>query len=142
MTAIFLGLYGYGVDAAFKDAESFAGPGQQSLDPKALAGATVFGLALPANVPVWVAALLLCILYGIFAGPLKLARHACYRGMGRPGWAWSFVFLLDAVVWLAVIVALLWLAVHFVPEWREAVHSLPSVAHQAADDIQTWWKGK
>ena len=46
LTAVFLGLYGYGVDAAFKDAESFAGPGQQSLDPKALAGATVFGLAL------------------------------------------------------------------------------------------------
>ena len=46
LTAIFLGLYGYGVDAAFKDAESFAGPGQQSLDPKALAGATIFGLAL------------------------------------------------------------------------------------------------
>jgi Cu-processing system permease protein len=46
LTAVFLGLYGYGVDAAFKDAESFAGPGQESLDPKALAGATVFGLAL------------------------------------------------------------------------------------------------
>ena len=28
LTAVFLGLYGYGVDAAFKDAESFAGPGR------------------------------------------------------------------------------------------------------------------
>ncbi len=107
-----------------------------------LATGTVFGLALPANVPVWVAALLLFIAYGIFAGPLKLARRACYRGLGQPRWAWSFVFLLDAVVWLTVAAALLWLAVHFFPELREAVQSIPSLAHQAADDIRTWWKGK
>ena len=103
---------------------------------------TVFGLALPANVPVWGAALLLCIAYGILVSPLKLARRACYWGYGRPRWAWSFVFLLDAVVWLAVVTALLWLAIHHFPELREAVRSFPSHAHQAADDIQTWWKGK
>jgi phage shock protein PspC (stress-responsive transcriptional regulator) len=103
---------------------------------------TVFGVALPANVPVWGAALLLFIAYGILAAPLKLARRACYWGYGRPRWAWSFVFLLDAVVWLAVVTALLWLAIHHFPELREAVRSFPSHAHQAADDIQTWWKGK
>jgi phage shock protein PspC (stress-responsive transcriptional regulator) len=107
-----------------------------------LATNTVFGLALPANVPVWAAALLLFFAYSIFACPLKLARRACYWGFGRPGWAWSFVFLLDAVVWLAVVAALLWLAVHYFPELREAVRSFPSLAHQAADDIRTWWKGK
>jgi phage shock protein PspC (stress-responsive transcriptional regulator) len=107
-----------------------------------LATGAVFGLALPANVPVWVAALLLFIAYGILAWPLKAARRACYWGFGRPRWAWPFVFLLDAVVWLAVVAALLWLAVHYFPELREAVRSIPSLAHQAADDIQTWWKGK
>src|SRR5208282_3026397 len=107
-----------------------------------LATGAVFGLAVPANVPVWMAALLLFIAYGIFAGPLKLARRACYWGFGRPRWAWSFVFLLDAVVWLAVVAALLWLAVHYFPELREAVRSIPALAHQAADDIRTWWKGK
>ena len=106
-----------------------------------LATGTVFGLAPAANVPVWVAALLLFIIYGILTWPLKAARRACYRGFGRPMWAWSFVFLLDAVVWLAVVAALLWLAVHYSPELREAVRSIPSLAHQAADDIQTWWKG-
>lgn len=107
-----------------------------------LATGAVFGLALSANVPVWVAALLLFIAYGILACPLKIARHACYRDLGRPRWAWSFVFLLDAVVWLAVVAALLWLAVHYFPELREAVRSIPSLAHQAADDIRAWWKGK
>jgi len=107
-----------------------------------LATGTVFGLALPANVPVWVAALLLFIAYGILVAPLKAARRACYWGFGRPHWAWSFVFLLDAVVWLAVVAALLWLAFHYFPQLREAVQSIPSLAHQAADDIRSWCKGK
>ncbi|HKW30580.1 MAG TPA: PspC domain-containing protein [Verrucomicrobiae bacterium] len=107
-----------------------------------LATGAVFGLALPANVPVWVAALLLFIAYVILVGPLKFARRACYYGLGRPRWAWSFVFLLDAVVWLAVVAALLWLAFHYLPELRDAVHTLPSLAHQAADDIRSWWHGK
>jgi hypothetical protein len=107
-----------------------------------LATGTVFGLALPANVPVWVAALVLFLAYGILVSPLKAARRACYWGFGRPRWVWSFVILLDAVVWLAVVAALLWLAVHYFPELREAVRSIPSLAHQAADDTRAWWKGK
>jgi phage shock protein PspC (stress-responsive transcriptional regulator) len=107
-----------------------------------LATSTLFGLALPANVPVWVAALLLFIAYGILAAPLKMARRACYWGLGPPSWTWSFVFLLDAAVWLAVVAALVWLALHFFPELRQAVRTLPSLAHQAADDIRAWWKTK
>jgi phage shock protein PspC (stress-responsive transcriptional regulator) len=107
-----------------------------------LATGAVLGLALPANVPVWVAALLLFIAYGIIAGPLKVARRVCYRGLGQRGWAWSFVFLLDGIVWVAVVIALLWLGVHYLPQLREAVQSVPALAHQAADDIRTWWNKK
>jgi phage shock protein PspC (stress-responsive transcriptional regulator) len=107
-----------------------------------LATGAVFGLALPANVPVWVAALLLLIAYGILVAPLKFARRSCYWGLGRARWAWSFVFLMDAIVWVAVVAVLLWLACHYLPELRDAVHSVPSLAHQAADDIRTWWHGK
>lgn len=107
-----------------------------------LATGAVFGLALPANVPVWVAALLLLIAYGILVAPLKFARRACYWNLGRARWAWSFVYLVDAIIWLVMLVTLLWLAFHYLPELRDAVHSFPSLAHQAADDIQTWWHGK
>ena len=107
-----------------------------------LATGTVFGLVLPANVPVWVAALLLLIAYGIVVGPLKFARRACYWGMGRPRWVCSSVFLLDTMVWVAVVAALLWLAAHYSPELRDAIHSIPALAHQAAEDIRTWWHGK
>jgi phage shock protein PspC (stress-responsive transcriptional regulator) len=107
-----------------------------------LATGTVFGVALPASVPVWVAALLLLIAYGILVGPLKFARRSCYWGLGQARWAWSFVFLMDAIVWVAVVAVLLWLAFHFHPELQDAIHSIPSLAHQAADDVRTWWHGK
>jgi phage shock protein PspC (stress-responsive transcriptional regulator) len=105
-----------------------------------LATGAVFGLALPPNVPVWLAALLLFVVYGVVAGPLKAARHVCYWSLRRPGWAWSPVFILDAMVWLAMVAAILWLAIHYFPELREAVQGIPAIMHQAADDIRGWWK--
>ena len=46
VTAIFLGLYAWGVNAAFKDTASFVGPNEQGLDSRTVAGAIVFGLAM------------------------------------------------------------------------------------------------
>jgi ABC-type transport system involved in multi-copper enzyme maturation permease subunit len=46
LTAAFLGLYGVGAHFVFRDVRSFAGGEQGILDPKAFAGATIFGLAM------------------------------------------------------------------------------------------------
>jgi len=46
LTVLFLALYGWGVDSAFKDTRNFVGPGQAQLDPDAITGATVLGLAM------------------------------------------------------------------------------------------------
>jgi phage shock protein PspC (stress-responsive transcriptional regulator) len=105
-----------------------------------LATGAVLGLALPDKVPVWVAALLLFFLYGLVTGPLKIARKACYWGYGEPKPAWALFFLLDAMVGVTIFAALLWLAFLYFPQLTQAVHSLPGLIHQAADDIQTWWK--
>ena len=105
-----------------------------------LATGAVFGVALPANVPVWIAVLVLFVAYGIVAGPLKIARRACYYNMGRPGPTWSAIFLLDSMVWVIVVVALLWLAFHHFPQVNDAIRAIPSMIHQAADDIRNWWK--
>jgi phage shock protein PspC (stress-responsive transcriptional regulator) len=107
-----------------------------------LAHGTLLGRELPANVPVWAALVLILLAYGIVAAPLKLARRACYWGIGQPRWTWSVMFLLDAMVWVVIVGAMLWLAVHYFPELREAVRTVPSLAQQAADDVRTWWKGK
>lgn len=102
----------------------------------------VFGLELPENVPVWAAALFLFFAYGILTWPLKMARRACYWGMGRAKSYWPFMFPLEAVVWLAVVAALVWLGAHYFPELRHAIHRIPSLTHQAANDLKTWWKGQ
>ena len=46
LTVAFLGLYAWGVHAAFKDTTGFIGPNDQQLDPNVIAGATVLGLAM------------------------------------------------------------------------------------------------
>ena len=107
-----------------------------------LATGSLFGGALPVNVPIWVAVLVLAIIYGMLTLPLKAARRVCQGGLGQARPLWSMIFLMDAVVWLAVVAVLLWLAFHFFPEVRQAVQAIPAVAHQAADDIQTWWQRK
>jgi phage shock protein PspC (stress-responsive transcriptional regulator) len=107
-----------------------------------LATGMVCGLDLPANLPVWMAVLLLLIVYGILAAPLKVARQWCYHGMDRCRAPSVFAFLLDVLIWLVVAVALLWMAVHFSPELHQAFQGLPSVLHQATDDIRNWWQGK
>ena len=105
-----------------------------------LATGAVLGLALPDKVPVWVAALLLILLYGLLTGPLKMARKACYCGYGEPRPDWALFFLLDAVMGIAIFAALIWLAWLYFPQLSQAVHSVPALEHQAADDIHAWWK--
>ncbi len=107
-----------------------------------LSTGTVFGLALPASVPVWLAALLLLMVYGMFAAPLKMARHWCYRGMDRARAPSVLAFFLDVLVWFVVAAALFWMALHFFPELHQAIQSLPAVMHQAANDVRDWWKAK
>jgi phage shock protein PspC (stress-responsive transcriptional regulator) len=107
-----------------------------------LATGSVLGRPLPGNLPVWGAAVVLLLVYGILTGPLKLARRACYRGMGPAGWSWSVFFLLDSVIWVGVVAALVGLAALYFPEVRSAFHSAPALLHQAVDDIRSWWNQK
>jgi phage shock protein PspC (stress-responsive transcriptional regulator) len=105
-----------------------------------MATGTVFGNALPGGVPVWGAAVLMVMAYCVLMGPLKLARRSCYWGMGRPGRSWSVVFLLDALVWVAVVVVLLLFVTRSSTQFRDAIQSVPALAHQAVSDIKSWWQ--
>ena len=107
-----------------------------------LATGSIFGHGLPGDVPIWLAALLLMLIFGVVSGPLKAVRHACYYSFDQPRWAWSFIFLLDAMIWLGVFLVLAWLACHFFPEICNALQNVPTLAHQAADDVRSWWHHK
>ncbi|MBI5425640.1 MAG: PspC domain-containing protein [Opitutae bacterium] len=105
-----------------------------------LATGTLLGAALPANLPVWVALLLMLFAYGMVSWPLKAARRAFYHGaFSGPPWAWSAAMAVDWVVWLAVVAVMLWLAVKHLPMAQDAVHNLPGVARDAAHSIREWW---
>lgn len=106
-----------------------------------LATGMIFGRALPANVPVWVAAIFLLFIYGIVVGPMKAARRAYYWSLGETPWAFPVIALVDTVVWIVVALVLLCLAIHYFPELRQAMESVPTVAQDAANGVKSWWHG-
>lgn len=107
-----------------------------------LATGAVFGVALPASIPVWGGVLILLVAYGIVIGPLKVARRAFYYRGYTAGPAWSFFFVFDALVWIGVVAALLWLAFHHVPQAHDAIRNIPGVIHDAANSIRDWWHNR
>ena len=108
-----------------------------------LATGTLFGMSLPAGAPVWVAVLLLLFLYGFLVWPLKAARRAFYYGgFGGPHWAWPLVCVVDLLVWMAVAAVVVWLMFRYMPQAQEAIRHLPSVIHEAVNNIKEWWGRK
>jgi phage shock protein PspC (stress-responsive transcriptional regulator) len=100
----------------------------------------VFGLLPPAGVPVWVAVIVLILLYNFVAWPLKALRHAWYcHAVYGPRFAPPLFWLGDTIVWLGFVVLLVWLADHYVPHAHEALRNLPPVIHHAADTVRQWW---
>ena len=100
---------------------------------------TILGVALPAGLPVWVAAIVLMICYGLISWPLKAARQAFYFGGPAAGAPFALFCLIDACIWIAVVGVLFWLAVHYLPQARDALHNIPSVIHEMIDSVRNWW---
>ena len=76
----------------------------------------VFGVPLPAGVPVWVAVIVLLVVYNLVAWPLKAMRHAwCYHAFCGQRYAPPVFWLADTAVWLGFVVVMVWLADHYVP---------------------------
>ena len=107
-----------------------------------LSRGSILGFALPENVPVWAAALILCFLYGVVAGPIKMARKSFVWGTCRPGPGWALFSVMDAAIWIVFALALAYLSLHFYPELKNAVQSIPGTIHQAGQDIHGWWHGE
>ncbi len=100
----------------------------------------VFGLALPAGVPVWVGAILVFIAYQILAAPLRAIRHAYYHQGGygsRCGMA--SMYFLDSMIWLGALVVLIWVANRYVPQAHEALQHVTPVLQRAWDSVREWW---
>jgi phage shock protein PspC (stress-responsive transcriptional regulator) len=83
----------------------------------------VFGVAPPAGVPLWAAALGLLVLGNLLAAPLKAARWANYRSMGVHGASLTSAW--GELIRLGLIVLLFWLAYQHIPALHGVLSDLP-----------------
>jgi phage shock protein PspC (stress-responsive transcriptional regulator) len=83
----------------------------------------IFDWALPHEVPVWGAILILVIIYQAVHMPLRAASRASYEATAgrRHGW----LAAADGVLWLGFAALLFWLAYLFMPEVRSLFESMP-----------------
>jgi phage shock protein PspC (stress-responsive transcriptional regulator) len=101
---------------------------------------TVFGLAPPAGMPLWVAVILLIVIYSIVVWPLKALRHVWYWHAARgPAFVPPLFWLADIIIGLGCVVVLLWFVDRHVPQAHEALRALPAVLHHAIDTMKQWW---
>lgn len=102
-----------------------------------LATGAVFGLALPAGMPLWLGLIVVFVAYRFIIWPIRAARHACrlHSGYGVHG-VTGFV---DSFVWLGVLILLVWTADRYVPGAHDALQQVPPALHHALDSLRTWW---
>lgn len=101
----------------------------------------VFGIPLPAEIPLWVGIVFLLVIWRCVAWPLKAMRwHACYDGC-YPGRG-PFAGFGDFIGGLAIAVLSFWLADHYIPQFHEALKQLPPLLHHGIDAVQSWLEKK
>lgn len=102
----------------------------------------LFTFGLPQGVPVWLAIVLVIVVYQIAAAPFHALRHACRHG----GWysPHPLAALLSAsasALALCLLVFSLWYLNRHVPEAHEFFRKVLSALHALFDSIRAWWSG-
>lgn len=85
----------------------------------------VFGWPVPASVPLWAGVLVLVVLFQALTAPLHVFRHTLEYRYGEPH---GFHEMFSGLLSFAAIVFGFWLLYQYVPQVREFVHDLPTIA--------------
>jgi phage shock protein PspC (stress-responsive transcriptional regulator) len=80
---------------------------------------------LPANVPLWAAALILLVAYQIAVSPLRAVQH--WARIPQPGVQPGWFAFWNAVAWLSGMAFVVWVASNHIPEIREFLQRLPDL---------------
>lgn len=87
-----------------------------------LSTGAVLGWAPPADVPLWLAILVLAIAYGAITAPISLLRRSSYATLsGQPIYHGG----VDSLIMLVLVGVALWLSYTYWPEAREVMQSIP-----------------
>jgi phage shock protein PspC (stress-responsive transcriptional regulator) len=96
------------------------------------------GLAVPAGMPLWVAIVLIVLIFQMIRWPLRALRYALFFGYGpRP--LHPIAHFWNAIVGVVVILSIVWLFTHHPGQVHEFLNNLPHQLHQAADSAKAWW---
>ena len=93
----------------------------------------LWGLPLPAGVPLWVGLVGVFFTCHFLTLPLRGMRGGWYQGRS----CGSGFF--DTIVGLGFLVLMVWLADRYVPEVHEAIKQLPAYLHRAVDTVAAWF---
>jgi phage shock protein PspC (stress-responsive transcriptional regulator) len=90
----------------------------------------VFGRAVPDDVPLWVAVLVLLFAYQSISWPLHAARRGSYYTLA--GRHYGMFVALDGMMGLGISALIVWLGYQYVPEVHELLRTLPDVIRSFA----------
>jgi phage shock protein PspC (stress-responsive transcriptional regulator) len=105
-----------------------------------LATGAVFGILLPASIPVWAGLVILLIAFQVVALPLRVMRHAMYYGIGYNPVCAGWLHFWNAVAALGFLAVVVWFAHSHSVQVHEAVRGLPHEIHRGVDAIRDWWE--
>jgi phage shock protein PspC (stress-responsive transcriptional regulator) len=81
----------------------------------------VFHWSLPNDIPIWVAIIVLVLVYHAISTPLRAASRASYEASAGARYGW--LAAADGLMWLAFAALLFWLAYLLIPEVKWLIHS-------------------
>ena len=103
----------------------------------------LFGVALPATMPLWVAIVLLLIACQLLLWPLKAMRASFYwQAGGGACYPGPFAALWNSFAWLAAVVLMAWLANKYIPGVHDFLEQLQPHLQHAVDSVRAWWSGR
>ncbi|HEY1793952.1 MAG TPA: PspC domain-containing protein [Opitutaceae bacterium] len=103
----------------------------------------VFGIFLPAGIPLWAGIVLLLVAISLIKWPLKEMRHGLsWHERGRHYWPSPFAQMINSFVWLSVVVAFLWWADHHSSSAHAAISELRNDAHRVVESLRAWWHSR
>lgn len=100
---------------------------------------SVFGINLPTDVPLWIGLLVMFFALHLFLWPLRAMRfayHAGIHGYSPYGYRGTFI---DSLVSIAALVAAVWFADHYIPQFHEFLLTLPARIDSAVQAVTNWW---
>jgi phage shock protein PspC (stress-responsive transcriptional regulator) len=96
----------------------------------------IFGLVLPAALPIWLSIVIVIALCQLIEWPLKVARFSIWA----PGGRGHYYPRGNGLIWLAIFCCIAWFV--YPHQTQEFIHNLPPFMHRAFDSISAWWNQK